>query len=66
MYVAAEPYFGAELAELWVSQSRDAGMADVYVESTFLILAATLGRYPADIRTDYVQATSAPEIIGYE
>lgn len=66
MYLAAAPYAGAESAQSWVDQAREAKFADVYVENTFLIFAATLGRYPVDARDAYIEAISRPDYIIYE
>lgn len=66
MYLAAAPYAGVESAQAWVDQAREAKFADVYVENTFLIFAATLGRYPADARSAYIDAISKPDYITYE
>lgn len=66
MYIAAAPYAGVESAQLWVDEAREAGFADLYVENTFLVFAATLGRYPADRRAAYIEAVSRPEYIAYE
>lgn len=66
MYVAAAPYAGVESAQAWVEQARHAGFAEAYAQNTFLIFAATLGRYPPETRSAYLEAISDPEYIAYE
>ncbi len=66
MYVAAAPYAGVESAQSWVEEAREAGFAEVYAENTFLVFAATLGRYPAETRSAYIEAISSSEYVTYE
>jgi hypothetical protein len=66
MYVAAAPYAGVESAQSWVEEAREAGFAEVYAENTFLVFATTLGRYPAETRSAYIEAISSSEYVTYE
>ena len=66
MYLAAEPYVGAENATAWMEEHRQLGLSETYGENTFLIFAAILGRFPPEVRDAYIAAVSAPEYIAYE
>ncbi|WEJ35045.1 hypothetical protein [Devosia sp. SD17-2] len=66
MYLAAEPYVGADNANAWMEEHRQIGLSETYGENTFLIFAAILGQFPPHSRGAYIAAISTPEYIAYE
>lgn len=66
MVIAADPVVGPENARAWVADFRNAGMVDIYEESTNLVFSATFARYPEASREAFIEAVSTDEIIAYE